>query len=272
MLALTALNALRRRLKPNLPPWAHKVLRFAWHQIALPPLRLASRAGEVLGADRSGSPPAHLLAQYALVSAEEFVPDGEGKHALVRQLLEEHGISLPATPRILDFGCGPGSTLAAFKRHLPEASCYGCDIRNDPMRWLARSHPELTVARTGLLPPLPEDFSSFDLVYAISVWTHMPAAACSAWIAHMHERMKPGGVLLFTFVEPSTDLVRRHGFDPATLPGKVRAAGGCLANAGTEMTYIQTDWIERQAEGKFEVRYIGPSDYIQWATLLQRIA
>ena len=271
MLALSVLNALRLRLKPILPPWAHKALRFAWHRVALPPLRLASRAREAAGG-RSAGPPAHLLAQYALVSADQFVPDGEGKHGLVRQLLGDHGVALPAAPRILDFGCGLGSTLAAFKRHLPAASCYGCDIRNDPIRWLVRGHGELKVARTGLLPPLPEDFTGFDLVYAISVWTHMPAAACAAWIAHLHDRLKPGGVLLFTFVEPSTDFVRRHGFDPATLPAKVRDSSGCLFDPGTEMTYMQTDWIERQATGKFEVRYAGPSDYLQWAALLQRSA
>lgn len=272
MLALTALNKLRARVKPVLPPWAHKLLRMAWHHVALPPLRLASQVRELAGADRSGAPPTHLLAQYAYASAEEFLPDGDVRYEMIRRLLSEQAVSLPQATRILDFGCGLAAALLAFQRHLPKATCHGCDVRQDPVGWLARHHGELKVVRNAPLPPLPDDFSNFDLVYAISVWTHMPAVACSAWIAHMHSRLNMGGCLLFTFVEPSTDLVRRHGFDPATLPDRVRANGGCLFDSGTEMTYIQKEWIERQAEGKFKLRYVGPTEYVQWGALLQRNA
>lgn len=31
-------------------------------------------------------------------------------------------------------------------------------------------------------------------------------------------------------------------------------------------------WIERQAEGKFKLRYVGPTEYVQWGALLQRLA
>jgi SAM-dependent methyltransferase len=242
-----------------------------WHNIALPPLRLASRAWRLPGTPPA-SPPGYLLAQYALVSLEEFVTDGEDKLEIVRRVLDDSGVALPEAPRILDFGCGLGSTLLAFQRNLPSASCYGCDVKNDAIRWLASNHDELTVTRNNPLPPLPDEFSGFDFIYAISVWTHMPEASCSAWIAHMHSRLNPRGGLFFTFVEPSTDLVLRYGFDPNTHPTTVQANSGCLFDPATDMTFIQKEWVERQAEGKFEVRYLGPTDYAQWGALLQRPA
>lgn len=121
------------------------------------------------------------------------------------------------------------------------------------------------------MPPLPPEFDNFDLIYAISVWTHMPEPACAAWIHYLHERLRPGGILFFTLVEPSTDFVRRHGFEPASLAPKVSANGGCLHDSYVDMTYIQVEWIERQIEGKFALRYFGPTDYVQWGAVLERL-
>jgi SAM-dependent methyltransferase len=50
-----------------------------------------------------------------------------------------------------------------------------------------------------LNPPLPfaED-NSFDLVYAFSVFTHIPAEHQEAWLLEMKRILKPGGFLVCT--------------------------------------------------------------------------
>lgn len=269
---LAALNATRKILKPNLPPWAHKALRVAWYRLALPPARLFVRARELLGTDYSVAPPGYILAQYGMNEPASFARTGEKKVAMIEHHLGELGLKIPADARILDFGTGSARALCAFHKHYPKATCYGCDLKADVIEWANRHRPELTVVKNEMQPPLRADLKDFDLVYALSVWTHMPEAACSAWLSHMHERMKPGGVLFLTIAEPSTAIALDHGFNPDTLAKRVRANGGCLYDPGTDMTYIQKEWVERQAKGKFSLRYFGPGHgHSQYAVVLERL-
>ena len=269
---LTTVNAARRRLKPILPPFGHKLLRVAWYGAVLPPIRALSSLRERTGASYTDAPPGHILAQYSLNDAAQYRRVGEKKFAMISGKLRDEGITVPKDARILDFGCGAAGTLDAFSRHLPKAEPYGCDLKADVTGWVKKYRPRLTVTKTKPAPPLPADYKDFDLVYAISVWTHMPETACSEWLEHMHSRIKKGGILFMTVAEPSTDFARRHGFDPKELAERTRKNGGCLYDAGTDMSYIQREWVEREIKGRFKLRYFGPVDgHVQYAVILERI-
>jgi SAM-dependent methyltransferase len=51
---------------------------------------------------------------------------------------------------------------------------------------------------SDLDPPLPYDAASFGLVYALSVFTHLPAPMQRTWIDELARILRPGGALLFT--------------------------------------------------------------------------
>jgi SAM-dependent methyltransferase len=55
-----------------------------------------------------------------------------------------------------------------------------------------------TAALNDLDPPLPYDESSFELVYALSVITHLPEDLQHAWVAECRRVLEPGGFLLFS--------------------------------------------------------------------------
>lgn len=250
----------------------HKLLRVMWYSLVLPPVRFVSRIAERFGANYAIAPPAHILAQYGMNDAAQYVRVGQKKRTMIQHHLSEQGLAISHNARILDFGCGAAGTLCAFHEHFPDASCFGCDLKDDVVDWVRRYRPELTVARTKPFPPLPDDFDSFDLVYGISVWTHMPERACSEWLRHMHRRIRRGGILFFTIAEPSTLLARNHGFDPNHLADKVRESGGCLYDSGTDMTYIQRDWLENEIKRLFRLLYFGPAKgHSQWAAVLERL-
>ena len=258
-------------MKPKLPPWAHKALRVAWYRLVLPPARAYSRLREIAGADYSAAPPGHILAQYSIDTPSAYTRIGDKKLAMVLHHLGELGIALPDDARILDFGCGAAGTLCAFHRRFPRATLFGCDLKPDIIDWIKRYRPALTVAANELAPPLPKAFTDFDLVYAISVWTHMPEAACASWIQHMHERIKPGGTLFFTVADPAT-MARKHGFDPKELSARVKGSGGCFFESGTDMTYIQQEWVEKQIAKRFSLRYFGPlKGHSQSVVVLERL-
>jgi len=107
-----------------------------------------------------------------------------------------------AEKRILDFGCGAGRTLRHFVSEAEAGEFHGCDIDGPSITWLAENlSPPLHVFRNEEAPPLPLDSSSFDLVWAISVFTHITDRWAS-WLLELHRILRDGGLLFATIHGP----------------------------------------------------------------------
>ena len=98
--------------------------------------------------------------------------------------------------RILDWGCGCGR-IARYAARLPGVAVTGCDIDIDNVDWCA-AHLAGSYAPTTVRPPLPFADASFDLVYGVSVFTHMRESMQDAWLAELERVAAPGAVLLMT--------------------------------------------------------------------------
>jgi SAM-dependent methyltransferase len=150
----------------------------------LPPPDLAARVGP--------GPDADPLVAY----------DREG--ADVRARLE--GV-LPADwawegKRVLDFGCGAARVLRHFLPEAEYADFWGCDIDGPSVEWIqAHLSPPLHAFQNALAPPLDLDSGTFDLIYATSVFTHIDAL-WSRWLLELRRILKPGGLLVSTWVGP----------------------------------------------------------------------
>jgi SAM-dependent methyltransferase len=148
-----------------------------------PPLELANRVGSLEGE-------ADPYAYYDAVG---------------RRTRDDIVAALPADwsfegKRVLDFGCGAGRTLRHFLPETSTAEVWGCDIDADSVDWLERElSPPLRVFRNDAEPPLPVDSGSFDLIWALSVFTHL-VETWSAWLLDLHRALRPGGILLATFM------------------------------------------------------------------------
>jgi SAM-dependent methyltransferase len=102
--------------------------------------------------------------------------------------------------RILDFGCGAGRVLRHFVAEASEAELWGCDIDRPSIEWLtAHLCPPLHAFHHGESPPLPQPDASFDLVWALSVFTHI-TDTWSAWLLELHRVLRGDGLLLVTFM------------------------------------------------------------------------
>ena len=104
--------------------------------------------------------------------------------------------------RVLDFGCGSGRVLRHF---VPEAAAgvgefWGCDTHEPSVRWLqANLCPPLRVDHNGPAPPLPVAGGTFDLVWAVAVFTHL-TDSWAAWLLELHRVLATGGLLVATFI------------------------------------------------------------------------
>ena len=101
--------------------------------------------------------------------------------------------------RTLDFGSGAGRTLRHFAAEAEVGEFWGCDMHGPSMEWMDQNLSPVKAWQTTLSPPsgLPHGF--FDLIYTVSVFTHLTDHA-SAWLLELHKVLKPGGILIVSFM------------------------------------------------------------------------
>jgi SAM-dependent methyltransferase len=118
------------------------------------------------------------------------------REAIIERLPEDWTFS---GKHILDFGCGPGRLLQHFRPEMEDAEFSGCDIHSASIEW-ARENlnlpAELIVADPD--PPLPLPSGHFDLIWALSVFTHI-TDNWAAWLCELHRLLSRDGLLLATF-------------------------------------------------------------------------
>jgi SAM-dependent methyltransferase len=221
-------------------------------------------------------PPEALQIRVAGAAAGAFHGTGAKVADQIAAILAANGRPLQSHARILDFGAGPGRVLASVRELHPAASLTGSDIDPEAIAWAAENLPEAGEFRVnGPEPPAPFADESFDLIYAISVMTHLPEEMQWAWLADLRRMLRPGGLLLTTKLNPAA-------YD---LPAEIQAAaaangfvywGQATATDGLpdfyRLAYHSRDYIEREWGRYFEVLHVGAHDlnHTQDAVLLRR--
>jgi len=144
--------------------------------------------------------PVPPLALIDLVSGQPDIPwfleGGRRAAASVRDALSGQGVAMESLGALLDFGCGCGRVVRHWSG-LP-ARVHGTDIHPRLVEWCRRNLHFARFERNGLEPPLPHRDATFDLVYALSVFTHLPEALQRPWMEEMRRVLVPGGWLLIT--------------------------------------------------------------------------
>lgn len=145
--------------------------------LPLPPPHLAARVGPGVGDD----------------PLERYLREGRAVRDRLEVVLGE-GWSWSGK-RVLDFGCGSARVLRHLVGTTADAELHGCDIDAPSIDWVRRSLPVHAFVN-ALDPPLPVADGTYDLIYATSVFTHIPSWA--AWLCEMHRVLRPGGLLVAT--------------------------------------------------------------------------
>jgi SAM-dependent methyltransferase len=162
-------------------------------------LALRARGAEVTGPDGLPLPPPKLRVAVDGRSADagRFIRVGAQSAQRVRRAIAAAGRDVSEFERILDFGCGCGR-VARHWANLNGPEIFGCDQNPELVEWCSQNLPFMSVTVNGLEPPAPYEDSSFDLVYALSVLTHLPEELQSPWMAEFRRILRPEGLLLFT--------------------------------------------------------------------------
>lgn len=163
-------------------------------------LKAARRGDDAGQLDRGGLPlpPASLRTVVAgTPGAAWFLESGRQQAAIISEAAERHGSGIGKVARMLDFGCGCGRVTRHWSG-LTGPEIHGSDYNRRLLRWCESNLPFAEFSSNELAPPLAYQSGFFDFVYAISVFTHLPAQLERAWIDELSRILQPGGLLLVT--------------------------------------------------------------------------
>jgi len=107
------------------------------------------------------------------------------------------GVPVDEMEAILDFGCGCGR-VARHWAAVEGPEIHGCDYNKELVAWCEDNLPFLRTIHNELEPPLPYVAGSFDLIYALSVFSHLGESLQRRWIAEFRRLLRPGGLLVLS--------------------------------------------------------------------------
>lgn len=141
-------------------------------------------------------PPDYLMYEAFQLDYERYYVNGRKTAEWLIGLVQNHKDLRGAS--ILDWGCGPARVI----RHLPgligEGAFYGTDYNRQSIAWCSANFTDIYFHSNDLMPGLIYKKEMFDLVYGISIFTHLSKEAHEAWLNELVRVLKPGGILFIT--------------------------------------------------------------------------
>lgn len=149
---------------------------------------------------QSPTPPGGLRARvHGAEDLPGFIRMGKTIALDIYTTLNSNGVDNEGGHRILDFGCGCGRVLPWLRYLYPNSDLHATDIDREAIEW-CRMHlgGQANFGINKSDPPLPHDDGEFDVVYSISVFTHLPEVMQFAWLEELSRVARPDGILLLT--------------------------------------------------------------------------
>lgn len=174
------------------------------------------------------------VSQYFAVAMQQY----QVVHQLLQRLFDR-----PEDAAFLDFACGYGRLLRFLVHSLPAEHIHAAEIQRDAVDWVRDRYAIDAQASSSD----PEDFDPgrrFDMIWAASLFSHLPDDLFGRWLARLGTLLDDGGALCFSV------------HDEATLPSDMSVPEeGLLYIAGSEnadldpsiygTTFVKSAYVER---------------------------
>ena len=142
-------------------------------------------------------PPIELRSITAEIEPALFLFTGFYDTTTLVSLYHEHATPPPPRPKVLDFGCGCGR----MTRFLDPAQWEVCasEVNPNHVAWCRVNLPHVDTRLNGYAPPLLFGDDSFDFVFSLSIFSHLPEKMVGIWLRELMRVSRPGAVVMLTF-------------------------------------------------------------------------
>lgn len=180
--------------------------------------------------------------------AEEFLKVGRRCATELAEASALAGVPMLSANRVLDWGCGPCRTLRWLLADAAPGKYYGCDVDGRAIDWCRKHVKNAAFETTNAQPPLPYADNFFDVIYGVSVVTHLNADFQDVWLRELRRIVRPGGLVMLS--------VMGYGIG-SNLPEPQRSQflekGFLFARSGV-WTGIHAEWYADAYQSEAQVR------------------
>jgi SAM-dependent methyltransferase len=173
------------------------------------------------------------------------------KADLIRRFFRRRGVNTSHL-RYLDVGCGKGELLGLLQSDFKQVA--GCDVSEAMLRQI--TGVETRIQSDSL--EIPFGNAEFDLVTAVCVYHHVPAADRPTLTSEIGRVLRPGGIFCMIEHNPFNPVTRRivgrTSVDADAILLRASEASGLAARAG--FTPLEQDYFLYLPQALY--RYLGP--------------
>jgi len=108
----------------------------------------------------------------------------------------------------LDFGSGAGRIARWISKEIRPEALYCVDTDAGAIAWARRRLPIAEFRESGAAPPLAFSQATMDVIYTVSVLTHMDESQNLEWLTEFRRLLRPGGLLLVSSHGPELTFTR----------------------------------------------------------------
>jgi SAM-dependent methyltransferase len=110
------------------------------------------------------------------------------------------GVDLRKPGSVLDFGCGVGRQLLHMAKFFPALKLSACDVNNRSMEFIKRAYPKVDSYTSEFFPPLKYADRQFDLIYSVSIFSHLNVKDNQLWLRELARITRPQGLCCLTIL------------------------------------------------------------------------
>jgi len=148
--------------------------------------------------DKPVPPPRLRWRVQANATKSSYLERGESLAQTIQDLCEIAGRDFHSFTDILDFGSGCGRVIQNFRGRPESRTLYATDIDPDLVSWGKGHLHGIQWSVNGHRPPLPFDANSFDLIYGISVFSHLDEDFQHLWLRELQRVARPGATIILS--------------------------------------------------------------------------
>ena len=179
----------------------------------------------------------------------------------IADAIEKEVGGLSGAQHVLDFGSGLGRVMVQLLPRAPQAEFVGFDIDPMMLHWsgLLLEDPRTRLVSTTF--DLPDE--SFDLIIAISVFTHLDVTT-DFWLTEIHRLLHPRGQAFVTFHDETlfAEMAKAGqipGATPDTPLSDCHVVGDGTAEGGASMgTFYTTKHWDSLLDRYFTIHHTAP--------------